>query len=131
MRCFSLDEAEELIPKLEQAFAAVSDIKVRAEAKVSAISVLERSGGSPAQLAIERAQLEFLSQSLEALLKNFEALGVVLKGLAPWLADFPFLLEGREVYLCWQQGEKNLRHFHGTDEGFADRKALPKNLLPH
>jgi len=131
MRHFTLGEAESMIPELEKLAASAADLKARAGAKAQAVEALENAGRDSAQLAIERSQLEFLSRSLEDLLRSVETRGVVLKGLEPFLVDFPFLLEGRTVFLCWKGGEKKIRHFHGTDEGFANRKALPSNLLPH
>ena len=53
-------------------------------------------------------------------------MGALPKGVQPALVDFPSHLEGREVYLCWKLGDKKLTHSHGTDEGFANRRPLPK-----
>ena len=55
-------------------------------------------------------------------------LGGVPKDLATGLVDFPFLLEGEEVNLCWRFGEKKIRFWHGLDEGFAGRKPIPEEL---
>jgi len=131
-RYFTFDEATALIPRLERIFTAAVDIRAKAEAKADAIRGLEsKDDADPAQLAIERSQLLFLSRSLEEALRGISELGAVLKGLEPALVDFPFKLRGRDVYLCWKFGEKALRHYHGFDEGFAERKPLPKDLLPH
>jgi hypothetical protein len=49
------------------------------------------------------------------------------KGLDPALVDFPHRLAGADVVLCWKLGEKKITYYHGNEEGFAGRKALPKN----
>ncbi|MBI4051663.1 MAG: DUF2203 family protein [Elusimicrobia bacterium] len=54
-----------------------------------------------------------------------------MEGIRSALVDFPFKLNGEEVYLCWKFGEKEIQHYHGTEEGFAARKSLPRNLLLH
>ena len=128
---FSLEAAEAMIPELQRIAEAAVAVRDKAEAKARAIEALEQSGRDHAQVLIERSQLEFLSRSLEELLGSIEKRGAVLKGLEPFLVDFPFVMEGRVVFLCWKAGEKNIRHYHATDEGFANRKALPANLLPH
>jgi hypothetical protein len=38
--------------------------------------------------------------------------------------DFPALLDGREVYLCWVVGEPEVAHWHELEAGFAGRRAL-------
>jgi hypothetical protein len=50
--------------------------------------------------------------------------GAILKDLDAGLVDFPALLHGEEVLLCWQLGEERVEHWHGLDEGFAGRKRL-------
>lgn len=131
MRFFTFDEAEACLPRLEKIFAVAADIKGRAEEKLARVRALEKKGEDPAQLAIERAQLEFLSKSLEEALKGVEQMGAVLKGLDPALVDFPYTLEGEQVCLCWKAGETRITHYHGVEEGFAGRRPLPKGLQPH
>ena len=117
MRVFTFDEAEACIPRLEKIFEVATEIKGRAEQKLAMVRALEAKGGpDPAQLAIERAQLEFLSKSLEEALKGVEQMGAVLKGLEPALVDFPFKMKGQQVFLCWRAGEKRIAHYHGVEE---------------
>jgi hypothetical protein len=52
------------------------------------------------------------------------AVGGVPKDLAMGLVDFPYLMDGREVNLCWRFGETSVGFWHGLDEGFAGRKPL-------
>jgi hypothetical protein len=40
------------------------------------------------------------------------------------LVDFPSLLRGEEIYLCWKLGEERIAYWHGIEEGFAGRKPL-------
>ena len=57
-------------------------------------------------------------------MNRIEAYGCVVKNLDLGLLDFPALRDGRPIYLCWKAGESTLGHWHGTDEGFANRKPL-------
>jgi hypothetical protein len=52
------------------------------------------------------------------------ALGGVPKDLETGLVDFPHRRQGQVVNLCWKHGEKEIRYWHGLDEGFAGRKPL-------
>ena len=40
------------------------------------------------------------------------------------LLDFPALVSGRQVWLCWRLGEDDVAFWHGHDEGFAGRRPL-------
>lgn len=51
-------------------------------------------------------------------------LGVELKDYFSGLIDFRSVMDGREVYLCWRQGEDEVAHWHELDAGFAGRKKL-------
>jgi len=65
-----------------------------------------------------------LKADIVRLINRIEAHGCVVKDLDLGLLDFPALRDGRPIYLCWKSGETQLAHWHGTDEGFADRKPL-------
>jgi hypothetical protein len=47
-----------------------------------------------------------------------------LKDIDRGLVDFPALLDGQEVLLCWRQGEERIAHYHGSEDGFAGRRKL-------
>lgn len=126
MRYFTRHEAEALIPSLEETFARALKLRDEAEKKAEALRALEKADGEPARIALERGQLQFLVNGVNACLAEVSALGAVPKGLDPALVDFPHRLEDSEVYLCWRRGEKAISHYHGVEEGFAGRKALPE-----
>ncbi len=127
MRHFTLAEAEVLIPELERIFDAISEIAAKAEAKAERVRKLERDESKNlSQLAIERAQLQFLAGGMNEWFQKIVNLGAMPKGLDPALVDFPYRLGDREVYLCWRLGEKRITHYHGLEEGYAGRKALPR-----
>ncbi len=49
---------------------------------------------------------------------------IVLRDLDRGLIDFPALRDGREVYLCWIDGEPDIEFWHDLDAGYAGRQAL-------
>jgi hypothetical protein len=61
---------------------------------------------------------------LQAGVDAFEERGIVLRDLDRGLIDFPALHEGREIYLCWIDGERDIEYWHELDAGFAGRQAL-------
>ena len=49
---------------------------------------------------------------------------IVLRDLESGLIDFPSLREGREVYLCWIDGEDEIGFWHELEAGYAGRQPL-------
>jgi hypothetical protein len=58
------------------------------------------------------------------LISQVRDLGVLVKDLDKGLCDFPYLREGRVVYLCWHLGEESIAYWHDRDSGFAGREPL-------
>jgi hypothetical protein len=56
--------------------------------------------------------------------EQLERLDIVVRDLERGLIDFPALLEGREVYLCWLLDEPSVTHWHAIEAGFAGRQPL-------
>jgi hypothetical protein len=45
------------------------------------------------------------------------------------LVDFPAIINGEEVFLCWRSDEDEIRYYHGIDAGYSGRKLIPKEFL--
>jgi hypothetical protein len=53
---------------------------------------------------------------------SFEMKGIELKDIDIGLVDFPTLIQGHEVLLCWRQGEERINYYHSRQDGFSGRK---------
>ncbi|MEM3063768.1 MAG: DUF2203 domain-containing protein [Candidatus Nitrosotenuis sp.] len=58
------------------------------------------------------------------LVEELESTGVVLKSLEEGLLDFPSKRFNEDVWLCWKEGEKEIKFWHEKDVGFMGRKPL-------
>lgn len=134
-RTFTLNEALDLLPVLETLLrrAAVNKKRV-AEIDAEFQQVNQRimmHGGLSVDivpLAHLRAERDKLSQSITDALSEITAMGVQVKDLDIGLLDFPCIVEGRMVLLCWKLGEETITHWHGVDEGFAGRKPITDKI---
>jgi len=76
----------------------------------------------------ERAQIEEEldkdSRQLEEYVEELRQLGVEPKSATDGLVDFPAVLDGRTVYLCWKLGEPEVLFWHDLDAGFRGRQPL-------
>ncbi len=62
-----------------------------------------------------------LREEVRHFVEELSETGIEVKGLDPALLDFPALHQGREVLLCWKQGERAITSWHTIEEGFAGR----------
>lgn len=72
-----------------------------------------------------------VADEIEDLMRELEALGCFYKdwNFETGLVDFPALIGGQEVLLCWRSDEPDVRWYHGVEDGYAGRKAIPEDLL--
>lgn len=130
-RTFTLTEAQTLLPVLETLLRRAQDqgsrcaqIEVELEQLRQQIAL---SGGMHVDVtttARRRAERDKALQETKDALAEIAAIGVQVKDLEKGLLDFPCLLEGKTVLLCWKQGEMEIGFWHSMEEGFAGRKPL-------
>lgn len=41
------------------------------------------------------------------------------------LVDFPAMINGEEVFLCWRSDENDIIYYHEVEAGYAGRKLIP------
>ena len=108
----ALRERQERIARLTQLAGRESDETGRQEVdRVEEVMQLEEE--------FERGR-----ERMTAYIEELRTLGVELKDFFVGLIDFPCWMDGREVYLCWRQGEAEVGHWHEVDAGFAGRQKL-------
>jgi len=62
--------------------------------------------------------------AIRDVLQEFRVREIQIKDLERGLVDFPALLSGREVFLCWEQDEEDIEFWHDLDAGFAGRTRI-------
>ena len=79
-------------------------------------------------LARRKAEREKAIHRVKDALAEIDAIGVQVKDLDIGLLDFPCVVDGETVLLCWKLGEKGITHWHGASEGFAGRKPIDERI---
>ena len=79
----------------------------------------------------EDPEINRLMDQLDELFEELEALGCSYKdwNFTAGLVDFPCMMNGREVLLCWQSDEDQVQYYHDVESGFAGRRLIPKELF--
>lgn len=128
---FDRREAEELLstitPWLEEAQGEKQKIEAfKTELAQTASRIMVLGGISPplADLLRKKSVHDEAAERLVEIINRIQETGVLVKDVDVGLVDFPSLLDGEEIYLCWKLGEDHIAYWHGIDEGFAGRKPI-------
>ena len=128
---FQPADVDRLIPRLAEVMARAMTAHAEAGA-ISARLEEERqriglAGGGMIDRTAWRAdaeRLEQLTETVRQALTEIAGMGGVTKDISLGLVDFPHVRDGRVVNLCWKLGEDAVRHWHGLDEGYTNRRPL-------
>jgi hypothetical protein len=134
-RTFTLAEAQDLLPVLQGLLRKASEAKAHGDLIDQRFQEINKRvllhGGlllDIVPLAKLRAERDKITQTITDAVAEINALGVQVKDLDIGLLDFPCIVEGKIVLLCWKLGEETIAHWHGVDEGFAGRKRIDQRI---
>lgn len=124
---FTIKSANEMLPTIIEKFQKIKQEKNEVE-KMEQKLQMNLSGTSNLDDYVT------LKQNLNASVTRFytsieelEKTGVVLKGLEEGLLDFPSKKFDDEIWLCWKEGETEIKFWHEKDVGFNGRKPIDIN----
>ncbi|PZE20401.1 DUF2203 domain-containing protein [Paenibacillus xerothermodurans] len=125
---FTVSEANAMLPSVKSDLEKLQQIKRRFRDKHTELQQLKGAAshshlprGTDPCFTLE-CEMDFLQIEANALIKSFELKHVQLKDIDTGLVDFPALIDGDEVLLCWRQGEERIMHYHSPEDGFAGRR---------
>jgi len=120
---FTLEEANALLPKLTTLLLQIQEnletLRIQQEKALNALRIASTNGEPH-----EQAEPDAL-ETIRGLAAKIEEYGCIIKDYGTGLIDFPYLLDGKEVFLCWKLGEPEIQAWHELDAGYAGREPLP------
>ncbi|HSP07944.1 MAG TPA: DUF2203 domain-containing protein [Acidobacteriota bacterium] len=130
-RLFTVEEAEELLVSIEPLARTIADNRRAVLHLTNDLIALQEDARSDrkveaATLLNKQTELDFLVRIINESLEAIEEMGAQPKDLDQGLIDFPAILEGEPVLLCWKLGEESIRYYHSYEEGFAGRRPLQR-----
>ena len=121
-RHFTAAEANGLLPTLAPVIERLRDAKDELTDEEMHAALGEAAPGNGGGEPGRTVGVAFLE--VRKLLLALAEAGVVVKDIDRGLIDFPALLEGREVFLCWELGEDEVGFWHELDAGYPGRRPL-------
>ncbi len=144
-RFYGIDEANEQLPEVREILGALRDqraelirlrdeilerqaaVEATADGPAGAGSAAGRAEADPeeaAELRRIRLRMQGVIDQMQAGVVRLDALSITLRDIETGLIDFPALVSGRQVCLCWRLGEDSIGWWHELTAGFSGRRSL-------
>ncbi|MEX2010781.1 MAG: DUF2203 domain-containing protein [Chloroflexota bacterium] len=140
-RFYDLDDANARLPELREILGALGDQRAelirlrdqvleRQEAVEAGAGRAAETSGESAEVASDdelrliRLRMQGVIDQMQAGVARIDALGIALRDIESGLIDFPALVSGRQVCLCWRLGEGDVEWWHEMTSGFSGRQPL-------
>jgi hypothetical protein len=139
-RFYDIDAANATVPELERIIGVLREqrselvrlrdevLTAESEGKPSGSGGGSGSGSGEATTSSDlrtiRLRMQGLIDQMAAGVARIDKLGLTLRDIERGLVDFPALVSGRQVWLCWQPGETTIGWWHDLEAGFDGRRPL-------
>jgi hypothetical protein len=130
MKLFSIDDANACLPLVRAITADLVELSRDVVERRERLGLLTGGrkvrGDDPysQELAQVQQEIEQDAERCHGYVEELLELGVEPKSPTEGIVDFPAMLEGRRVYLCWKHGEREVLHWHEVDAGFSGRQPI-------
>jgi len=121
---FTLEQANKMLPSVIEKFNIVLDAKEQVVRIQTDFETNPKYMSSFKDYIIKKQELNSAITKFYKSIEDLEATGVSVKSIDQGLLDFPSLMFNEEIWLCWKQGETEIKFWHGKDEGFNGRKPI-------
>ena len=119
---YTRDEANALLPQIRHWLAEINGLReelARCEVRLEGLRVDGQDLGG--ETANRQARL---FAEVRQVLQEFQSREIQIKDFDRGFLDFPAIISGREVFLCWEKDEETVDHWHDLDTGYAGRERL-------
>ena len=119
---YTRDEAIALLPQLRGWLDRLAELRRTLEKYDQRVNSLMHDGSDAGGDAVNNwIRTVAATQSV---LTEFQTREIFIKDIERGLVDFPAIIGGREVFLCWEKDEETIEHWHDLDTGYAGRERI-------
>ena len=113
---FTPQEANQRLPLVKK---IVEDILAGGR-RLKALGLMQQTPSVEKDVRLTLAELENLMGELEEMGCYFKDWNFEIG-----LVDFPSVIEGKQVLLCWRSDESSVQWCHSWEDGYPGRKPIP------
>ena len=121
---FTIKSANEALPGVREKFNNLKKQKNEIIKAEQELQIIMSSSDNFEKYITHKQKLNSAMTKFYQLIEELEATGVSLKGLDQGLLDFPSKRFDEDVWLCWKDGETEIKFWHDMNSGFNGRKPI-------
>ena len=121
---FSVNDANKILPIVIKKFNYAKKAKAEVMKMEQQLTSEVTPTTSLKEYSINKRKLNSSITKFYQSIEDLENTGVSLKGLDEGLLDFPAKRFDEEIWLCWKEGETEIKFWHEKDSGFMGRKPI-------
>ena len=121
---FTPQDANRILPEVKKLFSTITTQKNKVIKLQEELQRMANDGTKFTPFINKKQELNNAVFKLYQIIAELENKGVMIKSVDEGLLDFPSLRFDEEVWLCWKEGENEIKFWHRKDEGFMGRKPL-------
>ena len=121
---FTLDEANGFIPWLAERFKKLNMLQQEYAVIQDRIGDLRIASYNSTDAFELKATSNRLTRQIDETIEEILDQGIIVRDVSSGLVDFPSRRDDRDIYLCWIEGEEQVRFWHEIDEGFSYRQPI-------
>jgi hypothetical protein len=119
---YTRDEVRALLPQIRKWLEQLNRLRHELERFDKRLSGLTEQGNDIGGETVNN-WIRALAD-MQGVLAEFQRRRIFIKDLERGLIDFPAIMGGKEVFLCWEQDEEEIEFWHDLDTGFSGRERL-------
>jgi len=119
---YTRDEARALVPQIRKWLELLNQLRKDLERYDRRLSGLTEQGNDIGGDTVNK-WIRALAD-MQKVLAEFQRREIIIKDMERGLVDFPAIIGGREVFLCWERNEDDVEFWHDLDTGFGGRERL-------
>jgi len=111
-----------LLPQIREWLQRLNELRQQLEKADKRVGSMMRSGDDIGGDQVNR-WISIMAE-MQELLVQFQRREIQVKDMERGLVDFPAIIGGREVFLCWEHDEDHVEFWHDLDTGYSGRERL-------
>jgi hypothetical protein len=119
---YTREEANALLPQVRVWLARIGQLREELQTADKRLGSLMKKGNDLGGTLVNDWVRKLAAT--KDLLDEFNSRQIMIKDMERGLIDFPAIIGGREVFLCWEQDEETVEFWHDLDSGYTGRERL-------
>jgi len=119
---YTRDEARALLPQIREWLADLNRLRAEVERYDKRLSGLNAEGQDTGGETVNN-WIRALA-GMQHILATFQQRQIFIKDVTRGLIDFPAIMGGKEVFLCWESDEDDIEFWHDLETGYGGREKL-------